>query len=159
MLEEEAVVVALKGELAEVEATPRSACGACSARKGCGTSLVASFLPGRRRRFLARNPVAAQPGERVVVGFDENALQLASLLLYLVPLFGLIGGALLGRALATRLASADGELLSILLGAGGLAFALWQVRRWTSGLEGRFRAVVLRRLGPATVALELPERR
>ncbi len=156
MIEEEAVVVGLDGEYAEVESWQKSACGHCSARSGCGTSLVASLFGRRPRRFPALNQVGARPGDRVIVGVDAGALQAASFLMYLVPLLGLIGGALAGTWAARLLAAADGELLSILLGAFGMALALLLVRR-RFGRTGnrRLQAVVLRVLPEARVAASL----
>ncbi len=145
MIEEEGIVIELNGEYAEVEAWQKSACGHCSARKGCGTSLLASLLGRRPRRFPAINRAGARPGDRVIVGVDAGALQAASFLMYLVPLLGLIGGALAGTWLSRLLVTADGELLSILLGVAGMALALLLVRR-RFGRAGnrRFQAVVLR---------------
>ena len=146
MIEEEGVVVELKGEYAEVESWQKSACGHCSARSGCGTSLVASLLGRRPRRFPAINRAGARPGDRVVIGVNAGALQAASVLMYLVPLLGLIGGSLLGTWLSRLLlATADGELPSILLGVLGMSLSLLLVRR-NFGRAGkrRYQAVVLR---------------
>jgi len=156
MLEEEGIVIDIQGDYAEVEAQPKAGCGSCSARKGCGTSLVASLFPGRRHRFLARNEAGASTGDRVIIGLDEGALQLASLLLYLVPLLGLLGGALLGGWLARLLAVGDGELPSILLGAAGMVLAFAGIRnRWNGTSNRRFQAVVLRVLPGPGVAVPL----
>ena len=145
MIEEEGIVIGLNGEYAEVESWQKSACGHCSARNGCGTSLVASLLGKRPRRFPALNRAGAHPGDRVIIGVDAGALQAASFLMYQVPLVGLIGGALAGTWLSRLLASADGELLSILLGMAGMALTLLLIRR-RFGRAGkrRFQAVVLR---------------
>lgn len=145
MLEEEGTVISVQGEFAEVRTEPKSACGSCSARSGCGTSLLAGLFPRRERAFMARNPLAARPGDRVVIGLRESDLQLASLVIYLLPILGLIGGALLGNWLAALLYSSDGELLSILLGVGMLALTLLWIRRSQNGLagNGRFQAVIL----------------
>lgn len=155
MLREEGIVISVKGDRAEVEARPKSACGSCSARSGCGTSLVASLFPRRRHGFIARNRVGARPGDRVFIGLDEADLQLASLMIYLLPLLGLIGGALSGLYLARLLDSSDSELLSILLGGAGMAAVLFWVRVRSYGLGGkgeRFEAEILEVIPPAPVA-------
>ncbi len=156
MLEEEGIVVGVKGDFVEVEAQAKAGCGSCSARKGCGTSLVASLFPKRRHRFLARNEAGASTGDRVLIGLDEGALQSASLVLYLLPLLGLIGGALLGGWLARSLASDDSELLSILFGVAGMTLAFAGIRnRWNGARSGRFQAVVLRVLPAPGVTVPL----
>jgi sigma-E factor negative regulatory protein RseC len=146
MLREEGIVIAVKGDRAQVEARPKSACGSCSARSGCGTSLVASLFPRRGHNFIARNCVGAKPGDRVFIGLDESVLQRASLMIYLLPLLGLIGGALAGLHLARLLGSSDGELLSILLGGAGMAAVLFWIRLHSyslGGRKGRFEVEIL----------------
>ncbi|HIE56005.1 MAG TPA: Fis family transcriptional regulator [Chromatiaceae bacterium] len=160
MIEEEGVVVSVQGEFAKVRIQQqRSACGSCSARQGCGTSLLARLFPERERALLARNPAAARKGDHVVIGLREADLQLASVVLYLLPVLGLISGALLGHWLAGLLNSADGELLSILLGSGMLALVLLWIRRGNGFLVGhkRFQAVILRveRAPPLTANLQV----
>ncbi len=154
MLEEEGIVVALQGALAEVEAQPKAGCGSCSARGGCGTALVARLFPQRGRRFLARNEAGAVPGDRVVIGLDEGAMQWASVLLYLLPLLGLIGGALLGDALARQWGGGSTELWSVLTGAAGMALVFGSIRaRLGQKQDSRFQAVVLRILPGPVVGL------
>ncbi len=152
MLEEMGVVTQVKEDLAEVEAQPKAGCGSCSAHGSCGTSLVASLFPGRRRRFVARNPVGAKPGDRVILGLDETALQVASLMLYLVPLMGLLGGAVAGAMLWPG----GSEWPSILLGAVGMALAFSLVRGWSRKRQkARFQAVILRVETPVVAQLRV----
>ena len=157
MLREEGIVKAVNGDRAEVQVQVQHACGSCSAKSGCGTSLVASLFPQRGHSFIARNSVGARPGDRVVIGLDESDLQLASLMIYLLPLLGLIGGALSGIYLARLLGSGDGELLSILLGVGGMTAVLLWVRARSYSLAGRgtrFEAEILEVIPPALVTIE-----
>ena len=157
MLREEGIVVAIRGDRAEVRARVKQACGSCAAKRGCGTSLVASLFPQRDHNFIARNPVGAKPGDRVFIGLEESDLQLASLMIYLLPLLGLIGGAVSGVYLAHLLGSSDGEFLSILLGGGGMAAVLlWvSVRSYSlTGHGGRFEAEILEVIPPALLAID-----
>lgn len=160
MLEEEGVVVSVRGESAQVRVQQRSACGSCSARQGCGTSLLASLFPRRERVFMARNPLAARVGDHVVIGLRESDLQLASVVIYLLPVLGLIAGAMLGSWLAEVLNSTDGELLSILLGSGMLALTLLWIRRGNGFLSDgrRFQAVILRVQQPPRLSVDLQAR-
>ncbi|WP_456404289.1 SoxR reducing system RseC family protein [Thiolapillus sp.] len=154
MLEEEGVVLSVSGSVAEVVAETKSSCGSCSAKSGCGTSLLASLFPQRKRSFRANNTVSAKTGDRVIIGLDESALQIASLLVYLVPLLGLIGGAIIGAWLAPQLAPDAAEPFSIIAGIAGFSLVLLVVRRispWLSG-RGRYQASILRVLKPESVS-------
>lgn len=132
MIEEEASVVRVSAGLAEIVTERRDACGSCSAKHGCGTSLLATWLPRRRLSFRITNEIGAQVGDRVVVGLDESALQRGSLLLYAAPLGGLLSGAIIGEGLFPRIGWSS-ELGAVLLGLLGLTVALGLVRRVTAG--------------------------
>ncbi|BAO44052.1 SoxR reducing system RseC family protein [Thiolapillus brandeum] len=146
MLEEEGVVLEINNGLAEVLTQRKSACGSCAAKNGCGTSLVESLFPQRSRAFLAKNEVGAKEGDQVILGLDEAALQMASLLVYLVPILGLIAGAMLGTWLGSKLATGYVEILSILGGSGGFFVSLSVVRHYSDALSGKheYQAQILR---------------
>ena len=149
MIEEAGVVVAVYGDLAEVRGQRRAVCGSCSANGACGTSLLGRYF--RRRPLLTvYNPVGAGPGESVVVGIPEQGLLVASFAAYLAPLSGMIFAAM-GAAFLAELALPDYVRgLSVFGGAAGLAAGLAWLGRFsrTREMDGRFRAVILRR-GPA----------
>lgn len=146
MLEEEGVVLGLHDGLAEVLTQKKSACGSCAAKNGCGTSLVESLFPQRSRALMAKNEVGAKEGDQVILGLDEAALQIASLLVYLVPILGLIAGALLGAWIGPGMAAGYGEISSILGGVGGFFVFLSVVRRYSDALSHRheYQAQILR---------------
>ena len=127
MIEEQARVVSVDDGFADVAIGRRSSCGSCEARSGCGTSLLASVFPRRQLRLRLANAIGALPGDLVVVGLDEGHLQRGSLLLYAVPLAGLLLGATGGEVLLTRLGGTQ-ELGGILGGLLGLIIALGYVR-------------------------------
>ena len=78
MIEETGRVVGLETGFAWVEAEPRSGCGECTARKGCGTSAIARMLGQRSVRIRVLNRIDARPGDRVVIagqaGLKDNVL-------------------------------------------------------------------------------------
>ena len=158
MIEETAVIVKTTGEFAEVETQRSTACGSCSAKTGCGTSLLATVFGKRRSLIKVMNPIQAQPGDRVVIGLDEAPFLRAAFSLYLVPILGMMGGALLGEWLATRTAAESTELASLLGGVSGLALGLgwlkWFSRSTSS--DARYQAVVLRKASPSPFRVELP---
>ncbi|HID45853.1 MAG TPA: hypothetical protein EYP34_08875 [Chromatiaceae bacterium] len=156
MLEEEGIVLSVTGDSAEVVAETKSACGSCSAKNGCGTSLLASMFPQRKRSFRANNPVSAKVGDRVIIGLDESAMQFASLLVYLAPLLGLIGGAILGSWLMPSLLPGSAEIGSISMGVGGFILVLLGVKKVSPRLSGngRYQAQILRVLGVAAISID-----
>jgi sigma-E factor negative regulatory protein RseC len=151
MIEETGRVVAVDGDLAEVETWRRSACGHCAAgQQGCGTSLLAQVFGNRPSHVRVLNRIRALPGDEVVIGVEEGAFLRATALLYGMPLLGLIGGAMLGKWLALHSGLMGGEPASLLAGVLGLAAALAWVRRHAArGFRGgaAYQAVILRRSG------------
>ncbi len=151
MIEESAVILECAGEYAQAQTERSSACGGCSSRSACETASLkeeADRPPDAVLRVL--NPIAAQPGERVVIGFEEHALVKASMALYAVPLVTFILFALLGQWLFLS------EAMAALGGILGLAIGLLWLRYFATKVSGNehYQAVVLRRI---TEAREAPE--
>ncbi len=123
MIEEIATVIKTEGETMSVEIQRQSSCGACSVKSGCGTNLIASLFGKRRAMLSLPNTIHARPGDRVVLGIRENDLVKGSIRLYLLPLAGLLLGALAGHLLAgTELFSIAGGLLGMFAVLQGLKF-------------------------------------
>lgn len=142
MIEENARVVRREGEYAWVETQRKSACGQCSARKGCGTSVLDKVLGRRRSVVRVLNPVDAGPGDEVVIGLGEGAFVRGSLVVYAPPLVTLLLGAIAGEWLG------GSDALSVLGGLLGLAAGFAWVARFTRriGNDRRYQPVILRRL-------------
>ena len=153
MLEETATVVALAGAYVQVEIERGSACGACSARSGCGTSLLARLLSRRRPQLRALNPIGAAPGDKIVIGMPEQGLVGASFAAYLVPLVGLLAGAVAGKRLG------GSELAAILGATLGLAAGFAWVARFAGRHRGdlAYQAVVLRPVTSSTQWIRFSE--
>ena len=143
MIEEQASVVALEGDFAWVEAARATTCGQCSARGGCGTSMLAGVLGRRRARLKALNRAGARPGDQVVIGLPEGELMQGTLALYLLPLAGLFAGGLAGETLAALPALAGTEVPTV----AGAALGFWAGLFWARARTRRSlpRPVVLRR--------------
>lgn len=132
MIEEQARVVEVVDRVAKIVTERRSACGSCAAKQGCGTSLLAAWMPQRQLTFHIANDIDARVGDLVVVGLDERLLQRGSLLLYAVPLAGLLTGAIAGERLLAQFGWSS-ELGAVLLGLLGLTVSLGLVRRFAAG--------------------------
>lgn len=114
MVETPARVVRLQGDTAWVRVETPESCGACGG-KGCGSSLYARMLHPREPEYAVDNPIAAQPGERVVIGIEDGAVLRAVVSAYLLPLALLTLGAVMGAFFGEG-AAVIGGLLGLLLG-------------------------------------------
>jgi sigma-E factor negative regulatory protein RseC len=96
-------IVAMECDGVWVETANQSACGRCSARKGCGQSLLAQVNGHRSYIKAAWNGQTSRnfrEGDFISIGVHETAVLRGSLIAYCLPLIGLVGGATLGNAAA-----------------------------------------------------------
>jgi sigma-E factor negative regulatory protein RseC len=114
MVETPARVVRLQGDIAWVRVESPESCGACGG-KGCGSTLYARMLHPREPEYAVGNPIAAQPGERVVIGIEDGAVLRAVVSAYLLPLALLTLGAIIGSSFGEG-AAIGGALLGLILG-------------------------------------------
>jgi sigma-E factor negative regulatory protein RseC len=157
MIEEAGRVVSVEGAFAWVETQRKTACGSCSARAGCGTSVLDKVFGQRMNRIRALNQTEAQVGDEVIIGLSESALVRGSFAVYAVPLVGLFVGAGLATALSGQ-AGAEGEGLAILGGVLGLAAGFLLVRRFSRRIQSdrNYQPVILRSaLQPAGIKVSL----
>ncbi|WP_226664874.1 SoxR reducing system RseC family protein [Microbulbifer aggregans] len=105
MIEERGRVVALGQDGIWVETVQRSSCHGCAAKSGCGTGLLGDFWSNTSRIHV---PVAPRQlsqlalHDTVVIGISENTLASSALIVYLLPLVGMLAGAQLGNMLAAE---------------------------------------------------------
>ncbi len=151
MIEERAVILACDGEYAQAQTERSSACDSCSSKTACETASLKEEADRPGDAVLqVLNPIAAQPGERVVIGFEGRAMTKASMAFYAVPLVSFILFALLGQWLFAS------EGMAALGGILGLAAGLLWLRRFSARAseDEHYRAVVLRRVSEAEAGLE-----
>ncbi len=142
MLEEQALVVGIEQDRALLEIVRRSPCGLCGQTKGCGISVLGRIFGHRNNVFRAFNPLNARVGDQVVVGVNERALLVTSLVVYGVPLLLVM----MGAATGTWLAPAAGDAWA-LFGAGlglALSFVWIKTHAMGRGLDTDYRPVILR---------------
>jgi len=147
MIEQTARVVEIDSNWIVVATESQSGCNSCNVKSGCGTSLLGQLFPNRPAQQLrlatADLDTAPRVGDRVVIGIDEAFLQQSTLLLYLVPLLGLLLGAIAGVPIG-------GEPMSILLGLLGLSVGLLMTRQSADRRSKRLaNAVKVLRVQPA----------
>ncbi|MDM3869828.1 SoxR reducing system RseC family protein [Porticoccus sp. W117] len=127
MICETVTIGAVEKDCIWVEATPKSACGACAARSGCGQRLLGKLMA---KPNLVRVPLAAgfnrslNVGDQVQVGVSEAMLVSGSVTLYLLPIVAMM--ALSGAA--TVIGWSDWLVAASAL--TGLCLGAWGVRRY-----------------------------
>ena len=147
MIEEQAQVVEKNGDQLVLQAQTKSACGSCAASKGCGTSVLAKVVGRKFSRFHADNSVDAEVGDTVIVGISEEALLRGSLVMYMIPIMGMLVFALVSEQLVDMLTE-NRDLLIAGSGIAGLVtgslLSRWYFQRRVN--VHRFRPVVLRKI-------------
>ncbi len=146
MIEETGRLVSCDGAYAWVETQRKSACGSCPVNKGCGTNALSKMYGDKFSRVKALNRIEAKVGEIVVLGLAEEALVRGSMMMYGVPLLGLIVGGVVGAALAEALALTNVDVLSALLGIVGLVVGFYIVSLFNRRVakDERYQPVILR---------------
>lgn len=127
MIEEHAVVTGLDDGQATLEIERRTACGLCGQKRGCGNATWGKLLGHKSHAFTAENPIQANVGDSVVVGVDERAVLSTALLLYGVPLLGLMVGTVLADTFFNN------EFYVILGAIAGLVLSFLWVKRCLNG--------------------------
>lgn len=144
MIEESATVTDLEGEDAWVSASAAGGCHGCSAQAGCGSGVLARYLGGRPRRLRVNNSLGVRVGDEIVIGLRESAVVNGSVLVYLVPLVGLLAGAAALAGLASNL-DLNTELAAIAGSAAGALLSVTLVNRRLARDSDAFRPIMLRR--------------
>lgn len=98
-IQEEGVVVAVAADGVWVETQRQSGCQSCSSRGGCGVGIMQKALNRRRHTVRVQTNLPVQVGDHVRLLLPAAALVQASLLMYFLPLLGLIVGAVVGQTL------------------------------------------------------------
>jgi sigma-E factor negative regulatory protein RseC len=140
-------VVAIEGSKLVLQAQTQSACGSCSASQGCGTSLLSKVIGRKFTQFQAENNVNAIVGDTVIVGIAEDALLKGSLVMYVVPLLGMLVFALLADFVLVESAQSRDLMISLSSIMGlvfGSVLSRWYFQRRAS--VQLFSPVILRKI-------------
>jgi sigma-E factor negative regulatory protein RseC len=90
MLTEAARVIRRDGNRVELELQRGSACGHCELSQGCGTGALGRLLRRRSRPLVIETDRDCRPGDLVELEVPESSLLRASLLVYGLPLLGML---------------------------------------------------------------------
>lgn len=147
MLEETGIIVEADEQYAWVEASSSDSCSHCSASQGCGTASLQKWFKRKPNRLRVMNSQHLQAGDRVVIGIPEHALVTGSFLIYIVPLFSLMIGAIIGASLNDMMGWSHQDGISILLGFTSLVVSFSWLKRslHKSDKSNRYQPVILRR--------------
>ena len=160
MIEETAVVISSDERYAEVDANRQTACGSCSNKSGCGTSVLAGVFGNKQARVKVLNKIGAKPGDKVVVGIPEGAFLYSAFALYGIPLLAFLSAAIAGRMVSVYISLPFSvELISIVSGLLGLWGGLALVKRLSDRSEAaqNRQAVILRFQTEVIAMIEQPK--
>ena len=148
MNEEHGVVKEIQGSKALVLTDRQSTCGECVARGGC-------HMLGGGKEMLAEaiNSVGAKAGDFVIIGIPEGTVTKASMVVYMVPALGLVGGATLGYYIA-RSFRFDVNPLTLVGSVIGLGVAFIAVRLLSNTLSKKptYRPEIIKIITPDDLA-------
>ncbi|UTF61424.1 SoxR reducing system RseC family protein [Gilvimarinus sp. DA14] len=142
MLVESGKIVAVEADGLWVETIVKSTCGSCAAQKGCGQSLMARFAGHTTFIWVSlggRDAAHYQIGDSIELGVPEQVVANGSMLVYFVPLLGLLTATVGVHHLGA------GEGLTTLAGLAGLIAggALVRWRAYVTRHDSRLQPVLL----------------
>ncbi len=128
MLTESGRVVAVEEGALWVETIRKSTCGSCVAEKGCGHGILNRIGDGKRSyvRVLANGEAAygLAVDDQVIIEIPEEVILRGSLVVYMWPLLGMLGGA----ALAATAFVGQEDALAAVGAIGGFLVGVAMVR-------------------------------
>ena len=135
MITENATVVSIENNQTWIETQRKSACGQCSANKGCGTSVLSKVIGNKLSKMKAINKINAKVGDEVVVGLNEKSLLKGAFMTYLLPLLYLFVFAVLGQLVTDNFQIYNGELLVIFFAGLGFYLGMRKVKSFSKSIE------------------------
>ena len=146
MIEETAVVSRIFENQVWVRVASGSSCGKCSQNSSCSTQLLEKYGP--KREIPVDTGLLLECGDRIIVAIDETQLIKSSLLIYILPLFMLFVGALLGEFIAGFWAANYLDLVISVFAVVSFVATLMVLNKWqfTLLVQQFSRPIVVRKL-------------
>ena len=123
MNEAEGIVKEIRGRNALVLTDRQSMCGTCEAKGFCKT-----LGGGKEMLSVASNPIGARIGDIVKIGIPLGTVTKASMVVYMLPAAGIVGGAVIGYFLG-KMYNFDANLSTLIGGAVCLGLSMLVVRQ------------------------------
>lgn len=117
MIEQSAKVLRTQGDEVAIEVRRQTACGSCSAKAGCGKSLLDNVFKIKPLLLTIPNTIGARENDDVIVGLNESAILQASFYLYFFPLFMMM---IFAIAAGYLLSNQNSEIFTIVAAVIGL---------------------------------------
>lgn len=127
MQEEVGTVIESRGGTARVLVKRNSACDHCPSRSCCAS------LGGDLKGVDVSNIIGAEKGQKVKIGISQKALLRASFILYMVPIFSLIIGAMLGNYFGPQ----QKEIWAVSMGVGFFFGSYFVIKALNKYLENK----------------------
>lgn len=135
MITENAIVVSIENNQTWIETQRKSACGQCSANKGCGTSVLSKVIGNKISKIKAINNINAQVGDEVVVGLNEQSMLKGAFMVYMLPLILLFLFSIVGQLISDNLQMHNSELLVIFFAISGFYIGMRKVKSFSSSIS------------------------
>jgi sigma-E factor negative regulatory protein RseC len=131
MIQEEGVVKEVRGDKALVLTDRKEQCGQCMARGYC------EMLGGGKEMVSeALNPVGAKVEDIVRIGIPSGTVTKASMVVYMIPAIGLVGGAAIGYYIG-KSCGLDSNLSTLIGSLAGIGVSMTFVRLLSNVLGKR----------------------
>jgi len=137
MIEQQARVIEIDGDVVWLEAERESTCSNCQVKQGCGTGLLAKHVGKKFSKISVHKTTDATLGEVVTLVIPEEALLQGAALMYLLPLTLLFLFSIITRSFDL------GEGAEILAGLTGLVTGFAVVKEKLRNKKDGIQAKVL----------------
>ena len=96
LLKESGLVTQIEGDLAWVNTANKLSCSSCKVESTCGNGILEKYLAGKVFISKIKNELDAKVGDQVEIAIPVSSVTRASLIVYCLPLLGLLIGAFIG---------------------------------------------------------------